>query len=350
MLAMICPSLELAKGLHPAARCAMKYCMLRIFSPTGNRTLAEGEALPADAVWIDLHNPTPAEEALLEAALGIDIPTADDMAEIETSSRLYMDNEAIVLTVTLATGILAETPETCQVSFVLGRHHLVTVRYHDVRSFDNFAAQATRSPELCATPPMALMALIDTIVDRLADGFEHIGRAVDAISSAAFRRSDPRARGRQVRRSNLVLQSLLTRLGAAQDSLNKARESAVSLSRALSFLMFAAPKDASLSPHIKTQLRDLASLTDQANFIGNNLTFLLDATLGLISIEQNVVLKIFSVAAVVFMPPTLVAGIYGMNFAFMPELQWHLGYPLALLIMLASAVLPYLIFRWRGWM
>jgi magnesium transporter len=328
----------------------MKSIMLRIYSPTGNRTLAEGEALPADAVWIDLFNPTPAEEAMLEAALGIDIPTVDDMAEIETSSRLYIDNGATVLTVTLATGILAETPETCQVSFVLGRHHLVTVRYHAVRSFENFAAQATRSPELCATPPMALMALIDTIVDRLADGFEHIGRAVDAISSAAFRRSDPRARGRQVRRSNLVLQSLLTRLGAAQDSLNKARESAVSISRALSFLLFAAPKDASLAPHIKTQLRDLASLTDQANFIGNNLTFLLDATLGLISIEQNVVLKIFSVAAVVFMPPTLVAGIYGMNFAFMPELQWQLGYPLALLIMLASAVLPYLIFRWRGWM
>lgn len=323
--------------------------MLRIFSATGNRVLDDGEALPADAVWIDLLNPTPAEEALVESALGFGVPTADDMAEIESSSRLYIENGAIVMTVTLATGIITEHPETCAVSFVLGRHHLVTVRYHEVRSFDRFAAQATRSPELCGGPGMALMALIDTIVDRLADGFEHIGREVDAISRAAFRRADVKERGRQ-RRSNLALQALLSRLGGAQDALSKAREAAVSLSRALSFLQFAAGKDAALSPQIKTQLRDLASLSDQASYIGGNLTFLLDATLGLISIEQNAVFKIFSVASIVFLPPTLVAGIYGMNFAHMPELHWLWGYPMALAIMLAAAVLPYAIFRWRGWL
>lgn len=324
--------------------------MLHIYTPTGNRQLGDGEALPADAVWIDLFNPTLAEEALIEAVLGIDIPTAEDMAEIETSSRLYLDNGATVLTVTLAIGIVTESPETCQVSFVLGRHHLVTVRYHEVRSFEHFAAQATRNPDLCAGPAAALMALIDTIVDRLADGFEHVGREVDAISRAAFRRADPTLKGRQQRRTNQALLVLLTRLGAAQDALSKARESAVSLSRALSFLQFALPKDAGLSAQIKTQLRDLASLTDQASYIGGNFTFLLDATLGLISIEQNAVLKIISVASLVFLPPTLVAGIYGMNFQFMPELGWHFGYPLAMLVMLLAAVLPYAFFRWRGWL
>jgi magnesium transporter len=323
--------------------------MLHVFTATGNRLLAENEALPADAVWIDLLGPTPAEEALVEAALGIDIPTAEDMAEIETSSRLYMDNGAVVLTVTLATGIITEQPETCPVSFVLGKHHLVTVRYNEVRSFDRFAAQAMRSPDVCSGPGMALLALIDTIVDRLADGFEHVGREVDAISRGAFRRADASARGRQQRRSNLALQALLSRLGGAQDALSKAREAAVSLTRALSFLQFAA-MDAGLNAQIKTQLRDLASLTDQASYIGGNLTFLLDATLGLINIEQNAVLKIFSVASIVFLPPTLVAGIYGMNFAHMPELGWHLGYPMALLIMLLAAVLPYAFFRWRGWL
>jgi magnesium transporter len=328
----------------------MNRIMLRIFSATGNRELAAGDALPADAVWIDLLNPTAAEEALLEATLGIDIPTAEDMAEIETSSRLYIDNGAIVLTVTLAIGIITEQPETCQVSFVLGDTHLVTVRYHEVRSFDHFAAQAIRSPQLCASPPAALMALIDTIVDRLADGFEHIGREVDAISRAAFRRADPSFKGRQQRRTNQALQLLLARLGAAQDALSKARESAVSLARALSFLQFAAAREAGLSAQIKTQLRDLASLADQASYIGGNLTFLLDATLGLINIEQNAVLKIFSVASLVFLPPTLVAGVYGMNFQFMPELGWHLGYPFALVIMLLAAVLPYAFFRWRNWL
>jgi magnesium transporter len=255
------------------------------------------------------------------------------------------------MTATLATGLITETPETIPVSFVLGKSHLVTVRYADIRSFDRYAAQLERAPGQCGSAPMALMGLIDAIVDRLADGLEHVGREVDQISRAAFRRAEAGARGRQQqRRSNLALQALLTRLGAAQDGLSKARESVVSLTRALSFLQFAAPKDAGLSAQIKTQVRDLASLADQASFIGSNLTFLLDATLGLISIEQTAVQKIFSVASIVFLPPTLVAGVYGMNFAHMPELQWVAGYPMALGIMLAAAVLPYAIFRWRGWL
>lgn len=322
--------------------------MLRLFTASGNRILGSGEALPADVVWIDLMNPSEAEEALVEALLGIDIPTAEDMAEIETSSRLYLDNGVTVMTATLATGIITETPETVPVSFVLGPRHLVTVRYAEIRSFDRYAAQLDKLPAQCGSAPGALMGLIDAIVDRLADGLEHVGREVDQISRAAFRRAD--ARSRQQRRSNLALQALLSRLGAAQDALSKARESAVSLSRALSFLQFAAPKDAGLSAQIKTQLRDLASLTDQASFIGSNLTFLLDATLGLISIEQTAVQKIFSVASLVFLPPTLVAGIYGMNFAHMPELEWLWGYPMALVVMLLAAVLPYAVFRWRGWL
>ena len=325
--------------------------MLRIFSATGHQLIGNGDVWPADAVWIDLFNPTQEEEKHVETALGFGVPTADEMAEIETSSRLYVDNGAIVMTATLATGLITETPETVPVSFVLGKSHLVTVRYADIRSFDRYAAQLERAPGQCGSAPMALMGLIDAIVDRLADGLEHVGREVDQISRAAFRRAEAGARGRQQqRRSNLALQALLTRLGAAQDGLSKARESVVSLTRALSFLQFAAPKDAGLSAQIKTQVRDLASLADQASFIGSNLTFLLDATLGLISIEQTAVQKIFSVASIVFLPPTLVAGVYGMNFAHMPELQWVAGYPMALGIMLAAAVLPYAIFRWRGWL
>ena len=325
--------------------------MLRIFSATGHQLIGNGDVLPDDAVWIDLCSPTPEEEKQVETALGFEVPTADEMAEIETSSRLYVDNGAIVMTATLATGLITETPETVPVSFVLGARHLVTVRYAEIRSFDRFVAQLERAPAQCGSAPMALMGLIDAIVDRLADGLEHVGREVDQISRAAFRRAEAGARGRQQqRRSNLALQALLTRLGAAQDGLSKARESVVSLTRALSFLQFAAPKDAGLSAQIKTQVRDLASLADQASFIGSNLTFLLDATLGLISIEQTAVQKIFSVASIVFLPPTLVAGVYGMNFAHMPELQWVAGYPMALGIMLAAAVLPYAIFRWRGWL
>ena len=164
-------------------------------------------------------------------------------------------------------------------------------------------------------------------------------------------RSFRRARGSGSQRlSNLVLQTLLVRLGSAQDSLSKSRDSAVSLSRLLGYLAFAAPKAADLGPHIKSLTRDLASLTDHSTYLASNITFLLNAALGFISIEQNAVLKIFSVSAIVFMPPTLVAGIYGMNFDSLPELHWQLGYPWALGLMVASAILPYAFFRWRGWL
>ncbi|OYW84585.1 MAG: hypothetical protein B7Z20_10540 [Sphingobium sp. 32-64-5] len=142
----------------------------------------------------------------------------------------------------------------------------------------------------------------------------------------------------------------MVRIGAAQDALSKSRDSAVSLTRAMGYLAFAAPKSADIAAHVKSLSRDLGSLTDHASYLGSNITFLLDASLGLISIEQNAVLKIFSVSAIIFMPPTLVAGIYGMNFDVMPELRWALGYPFALVLMLLSAVLPFAFFRWRGWL
>lgn len=325
--------------------------MLRVFTPTDEMALAEidnaSATLPEGAVWIDMISPTRAEELFVERVTGIEVPTPEEMLEIETSSRLYTENDALYMTATLVTGVFKDAPESHSVGFVLTPVHLITVRYAAVVAFDRFAGHAERTPMLCDTSAMALVHLFDAVVDRLADGIEHIAADVDAISRQAFRRA--RVRGQQ-RVSNLVLQSLITRLGAAQDALSKSRESAVSLSRALSWLSFSAPPEMALGPHLKSLGRDLASLTDHASYMASNITFLLDATLGLISIEQNAVLKIFSVSAIVFMPPTLVAGIYGMNFDILPELHWQFGYPWALMLMLLSAVLPYLFFRWRGWL
>jgi magnesium transporter len=324
--------------------------MLRVFSPESQLPVIEisaDTALPAGVVWIDMISPTHEEEKFVERVTGVEVPTLEEMDEIETSSRLYQENGAVYMTATVATGIMKENAETHAVSFILTPKHLITVRYTEVMSFERFVSHVERSPVLCESSGMALVHLLDAVVDRLADGIEHIGKDVDAISRQAFRRV--RTRGEQ-RISNLALQSLLVRLGSAQDSLSKARDSAVSLSRAIGFLAFAAPKSAELGPHVKSLTRDLASLTDHSTYMATNINFLLDAALGLISIEQNAVLKIFSVSAIVFMPPTMVAGIYGMNFDFMPELHWHLGYPWALGLMLLSAVLPYLFFRWRGWL
>ena len=325
--------------------------MLRAITPAGDMNVITVDAasgvLPAGAIWIDLYNPTREEEAFIEAVTGIGVPTKEEMDEIETSSRLYEENGAIYMTATLATGILRENPETHAVSFILTPAHLVTVRYAEIQSFDRFAAHTERTPTLCENSGMALVHLLDAVVDRLADGIEHVGREVDAVSRQAFRRA--RITGQQ-RVSNLALQLLLSRLGSAQDALSKARQAAVSLNRAVGYLAFAAPRSSGIQPHVKSLSRDIASLSDHAGYLSSNITFLLDATLGLISIEQNAVLKIFSVGAIVFMPPTLVAGIYGMNFKVMPELDWVFGYPFALGLMLAAAILPYLVFRWRGWL
>ncbi len=324
--------------------------MLRVFTPGSDMVQtapSAGAELPEGVVWIDLLCPTRDEELFIEAFVGLAVPSLEDMDAIETSSRLYEENGAIYLTATVVTGIMRENAETHSVSFILTDKYLITVRYAEIIAFDRFASHVERQSTLCESAALALVGLLDAIVDRLADGIEHVGKDVDAISRQAFRRVRT---NNQQRISNLALQSLLFRLGSAQDALSKARESSVSLSRALGFLAFAAPPTANMSDHVKSLVRDLGSLSDHANFMGTNINFLLDAALGLISIEQNAVLKIFSVSAIIFMPPTLIAGIYGMNFDFLPELHWIAGYPFALGLMIASAILPYLFFRWRGWL
>jgi magnesium transporter len=309
-----------------------------------------GPGLPPGTVWIDMATPSADEVSALEAALGVAIPTRDDMAEIETSSRQYVEGEAVYLTLSLATGILRPkeilAAELHPLAIILTPGALVTLRYNDLTVIERLAAHGGRvAPR---GPAALLMQLLDTIVDRLADAIERTAGEIDAINRQAFRRVAPR--GRQQRLSTLALQSLLQRIVSAQDALSKSRESAVSLARALSFLGLSLPKDAGQAAALKSMIRDLASLSDHASYLGNTITFLLDTALGLINIEQNAVLKIFSVFAIVFMPPTLIAAIYGMNFVHMPELEWQLGYPLAVGLMLLSAVLPYVVARWRGWL
>ena len=303
--------------------------------------------LPADSVWIDLVFPTNEEEVFIEAAIGFSVPTRDEMAEIEPSSRLYTSGDAIYLTANIVTGADAGQPESCPITFVLTPSHLITVRYCDPKPFRAFIAHAARQHDLCPDPPLTLIHLLDAIVDRLADMLQDVGAEMDAISKATFRRS--KTSGDRI--TNNALTVLLTRIGKSQDVVSKARDSAVSLARLLSFLSFALKNDADdPREHIKSLARDVTSLTDHATYLGGNVTFLLDAALGLINIEQNAIIKIFSVAAVIFMPPTLVASIYGMNFEHMPELKWLYGYPYAVGVMILSAILPYTFFKRQGWL
>jgi magnesium transporter len=308
-----------------------------------------GASLPDGTVWIDLERPTREEERLVEAALGLDLPTREEMQEIEPSSRLYVEDGAMFMTANVLWKADTPDPESAAVTFILAAHRLVTIRYCDPKSFKSFVAHAERHREVCATGATLLVGLLEAVVDRTADILERVGAEVDATSRLILRRDAAAAR-RNV--STEELKEALTRMGRSHDLTAKARDSLVSLSRLLSFLALPGEvrNDRALRERLRGLSRDVASLTDHASFVAGNISFLLDATLGLINVEQNAIIKIFSVAAVVFLPPTLVASIYGMNFKNIPELDWLLGYPWALLLMVASAVLPYLWFKHRGWL
>jgi magnesium transporter len=326
--------------------------MLRLFGPDCPTAPIEADRLgsiPPGAIWIDLLNPTHEEEQLAEKLLGQNIPTREELSEIEPSSRLYERQGALFMTASVIFGITDGKPDNDPVGFILTDKLLVTVRYVDPKPFIAFVDHLYAEPELARASIDVLSRLLDTIVDRLADELEDTAQQIEAVSAQIF---EKQARGgRAKRKAATRLEALLLRLGGVQRLLAEIRESAVSTGRLLSFLgasRLTASSEA--QRHVESLQRDIKGLLDHSDFLADNLTFLLNASLGLINLEQNFVMKIFSVFAVVLMPPTLIAGIYGMNFTHMPELDWLLGYPFALALILVSAILPYWLARRSGWL
>jgi len=323
--------------------------MLSVYIPHGTtleRRIVESGALPDEAVWIDLVSPTTTEDKLVEELLGVAVPTREEMQEIEVSSRLYVENGARYMTATLMCQSDTASPKTTPVTFILSGHRLVTVRYDDPRPFAIVEHRLSRSCPAKINGELVLVDLLDAVIDRSADILERIASEVDQISRTIFEPDDDRV---DTREYNEILKGL----GRKGDLTSKVRESEVSVGRLVLFLANEAetmrwPKDK--KAQVKSMQRDVVSLSDHATYLSNKITFLLDALLGSVTIQQNNVIKLFSVAAVVFMPPTVVASIYGMNFRHMPELDWYFGYPLALALMVAAAVGPYFFFKWKKWL
>jgi magnesium transporter len=312
-------------------------------------------ALTTRAVWIDLLDPTRAEEQAVEAALGQGIPTRDEMQALEPSSRLYQEGNALFMAATLLARSESGHPERVPVSFILTPERLVTVRYDTPRAFEVFTARWASKPGEHDSALKVFKGLLDAIVERLAEVLERTGEGLDQLSLEVLSDGgkEERATTRPRRPLQADFQRILRRIGRLSDVASRARESLVSLSRLVTFFREQAKNDPRLAPasaHLKSVGDDLASLGDHATFVASKVSFLLDATLGLINNEQNAIIKIVSVAAVVFLPPTLVASIYGMNFQHLPELGWRLGYPMALGLMVVSAILPYVVFRRKGWL
>jgi magnesium transporter len=305
------------------------------------------EGLPENVVWIDLVKPTMAEDRAVERLSGISIPTREDMQEIEISSRLYIEAGARYMTATLMCHSDTDMPRTTAVTFILAGHRLVTVRYDLPKPFALVENKLGRTCAPSITGEMVLMELLDAVIDRCADILERIGADIDQVSHEIFEpESERHGHAKQ------YAQILIT-IGRQGDLTSKVRESLVSIGRLVAFLsavMEGVKWSKDMREQLKTMQRDVASLTDHSSYLSNKITFVLDAMLGVVNLEQNNIIKLFSVMAVVLMPPTLIASIYGMNFRDMPELQWVHGYPLALVAMLAAAIVPYYLFKLKKWL
>jgi|KBSSwiStaDraftv2_1062776.scaffolds.fasta_scaffold15925_7 magnesium transporter len=321
--------------------------MLNRYVLQGPGLVSQSDAALNDTLWIDLFEPTPEEERQVEIECAIDVPTREEMREIETSNRLYEEEGAVYVTFTVVTKLDTDLPQNSQVTFILKDGRLITNRYTDPLSFRRFISYAERHGPSCASGSAILAGLIEAIINRVADVIERVSGDLDTISAEVFTRLPRRRRGRA-----RDFQEVLERIGQSGELIAKARESLVSLGRALTFVQQATSVNLTndVRTRLRTQARDVIAMSDHASFLGNNVSFILDATLGMVNIDQNNILKIFSVVTVFLLPPSVIGAIYGMNFDHIPWAHESWGFMGALGLMLASALIPYLIFKRRRWL
>ena len=301
-----------------------------------------------EAAWIDLTSPTDEEHNWVETTLDMMIPSRAAMSEIEISSRLFSMQENLYMTATMVATSMTMLPKDDAVTFILSQKRLITLRYMEPTAFSLFLNDMLPNMKDIICPPVLIfLRLLGMAVDHLADSLEHVVLQLDDYSTRIFSPalSLPYSPG-------LNYTKLMQEIGVSANLSGKSKESLLSLNRLISFFTQTTEihLEHSTIMHLQTLNKDILSLSDFANFITTKIKFLLDATLGMVNIEQNNIIKIFSVAAVIFLPPTLIASIYGMNFLGMPELQWKYGYVVAIIMMLVSAYIPYKFFKLRRWL
>lgn len=303
------------------------------------------EAALTEAVWIDLFRPTEVETAAV-AALGIEVPTLEDMEEIEISNRLYREGGIDYMTIQLTGHSETNAPIAGPVTFILTPRRIVTVRHHASRPFETYPTRADKVGPGCSSANAVFLSLVEEIVGRLADLLESSGRSLDHVSRSVYA---PGKRGQNQKR----LEVALRHIGREAELMGNIRLALLTLNRALGFYGQTAKDrtgDEGLSGAVANLMRDIDSLEVHTDFLSQRVGLTSDATLGMINLAQNSTVRIVSVVAVLFSPPTLIASIYGMNFDVMPELEQPWGYPTALVVMLASSAIAYLYFRWKNWL
>ena len=318
--------------------------MLFAYRPTDGKLVA---ADVASALWIDVLKPD-ANEAAAITPFVPEIPTAADMAEIEISARLYREGDTDVMTV-MVPGIDRDdkvTPIVGPAAFLLSAERLVTVRYHATRPFETYPVHAGKSAFGCASPERIFLGLAEEIIGRIADLLEGAGTALDEVMRKVLK-------GGPAGPDAVLLQTALETAGRQSELVGNCRLSLLSLERALGFFdVSMSERGPAKSQHaaVKSLTRDIQSLEVHVDYLSNRVSQTFDATLGMINLAQNTTVRIVSVVAVLFLPPTLIASVYGMNFHVMPELGWLWGYPMAMALMVASALGSWGFCKWRHWL
>jgi magnesium transporter len=322
--------------------------LLTAYREDGNDWRGDSANLPDNIIWLDLLDPTPEEQKLVESRAKIRVPSKDALSEIEASSRLIVQHGILYLSTPMVAKGEADSTEISPAGFVLTRNLLVTVRFKQLPPFDS-VAERVRTDETLNCSVAIFTALLEAIVDRGADILEHLAATTDKISKSIFHAGANDSR--HPTRSTARLHQILTDIGINANRLAQARDSLLGVGRLAAYVGEIAhdwvPEP--FSVRLNAISKDVSSLTDYETHLSDKVQFLLDATLGYISIEQNDLFKVLTIVSVIGVPPTLLAGIWGMNFKGMPELDWTFGYPLAWLAIILSAVLPLIWFKRRGW-
>jgi magnesium transporter len=304
--------------------------------------------LPEGVSWIDANSPTPDESALLKRTLGVEPPTLATMSEIESSSRLYRLNDAVCVTLPLprreSDGLVVAHP----LALIVTARALLTVRYEALKVCEPQHLDAMGIERAPANAVGALLALLEGVVDHLADELEFSTARADQCSKLIF--AKPMQKTAAGSRGS-ALRGMIPDIGRQREFNSLVEETLLTLSRAVPFLVSElAPK---LTPETKARLeridRDVQSLSSHEGRLSDKLQFLLDASVGLIGIEQNDIFKVLTIVSVIGIPPTLIASMYGMNFKNIPEYDWSWGYQYGLTLIFVSAIVPLVWFKLKRW-
>ena len=309
----------------------------------------ESGVIPKDVLWIDIYYPSADQEKRIEDILSINIPTKAEMNKIEVMSPFYKEDNTHYMTITVLDKSNDENPNSTAITFILTGEIIITLRYSTPWPLTNFTSRAIKGYPQALSSENILSGILEVLINSTADALEEVGNELDSLLKKIFEKSSS-----QEMIFSKRYNSVIRKIGYTGNLISKNRESLVSMNRLLIYFgQIEGVQRYNTKRESKAKFKNLAkevySLGEYGNFLSQRNSFLLDATLGMISVEQNMIIKVFTVASAVFMPPTLIASIYGMNFRHMPELEMLIGYPLALTMIVTSALLPYFFFKRKKW-